>query len=347
MANRKHTVGRYSSLYPNDMAMLTTPPGWIPSSTSRIIIGCHGRGGTATQYSDPPIEQHVLGLVNAGYAVLGVDHARINSWGDPDAMRALDDAYTYATTTLGVTNTKVGFMGWSMGGGTALNWIKRNPAKVSCAWLWNPLTDLRFFRDAAGAYTPAYPLGGATTQGTFTTEINAVYASTNTVATTQTIPASGGAGVTLAMNAFSVGNVFADGHNNAVVGKPQATVNGTAFTYTGKTDTSLTGCVSTTASTITATAGLAVTSSYATQSNGYRIQDEVAQWAANGVTIKICQASDDTTVPPGQNTDVTNGFVARVNSSNVTARTAPTGGHINSILNVPASEVVAFYTANL
>lgn len=344
MPYRKYSVGAYSALYPTDVGYLVRPS--VVTAATKVVLYCHGRGDSGYQAGKAPIEAHVTALVNAGFAVFGVDHARINSWGDPDAMRALDDAYTYVTTVLGFTSTKVSVLAWSMGGLTALNWIKRNAAKVSCAWLWNPATDLRYFRDASGAYTPAYGSLNGAPQGTYTVEVNATYASSSAAVGAYTIPAVGGAGITMTITA-GTGKSFADGSNNGVVGKPQATINGVAFTYTSKTDSTLVGCVSTTAGTIAVTNGMAITSSYAAQSNGYRVQDEVAQWAANGVVTRICQASDDTTVPPGQNIDVTNGFAARVNSANVTLRSPnPTGDHVNSIASVPTSEVVSFFQTN-
>lgn len=345
MGFRKYAVGQYSTLYATDVSYLVRQT--ITTSASKVIVFCHGANGSGYQAGIYPIEAHVTALRDAGFVVLGVDHARINSYADPDACRAMDDVYTYVTSTLGYSSTKIGLMGWSMGGGTALNWLKRQPSKVACAWLWNPMTDLRYFRDASGSYTPAYGNLNGATQGGRTTEINAVYAATSNAVGAYTIPASGGAGITMTITT-NTGKSFADGHNQGVVGKPEATVNAVAFTYTGKTDSTLIGCVSTTGSSISVTNGAAITSSYAKQSNGYRLYDEPASWRSLGIPIKVVQASDDTTVPPGQNLDATNGWVAQVADANVTLRTpTPTGGHVDAIATVPPSEVVAFFTANL
>lgn len=345
MTRRTYTVGAYSSTYPTDVGYLVQPVPMVPSATSSIVIGCHGHGATGFQFGQQPLEPHVTALAQAGISVLGIDHARINSWGDPDAMRALDDAYAYVQT-LGYTKAKVGLLGWSMGGATALNWAKRNPTKVGAAWLFNPVTDLRFFRDNSGAYTPAYSIGGAT-GGNYTSEINTTFASSSAAVGAYTIPALGQAGITMTITT-GTGKSFADGHNSGVVGLPQATINAVAFTYTSKTDNTLVGCVSTTGSTIAVTNGMAITSSYAAQSNGYRVRDEPAAWRGIGVKIKVCQASDDTVVAPAMNTDATLGFVSLVNDPNVTLRSpAPTGGHTNSIAAVPVSEVASFFAANL
>ncbi len=236
----------------------------VASSSDKVIIGAHGHNGTAFQYGMAPLEPHVTALVNAGYVFVGADHAKVNAWGDPGAMRALDDLYTWITTTLGYSRVKIGGMGWSMGGSTILNHVKRNASHYSGAWLWNPVTDLRYFRDNSGAYTPAYSNLNSAPQGTYTSEINTTYASSTTAVGSTTIPALGGGTVTLPI-ATNTGKEFADGHNNATAGKPEATVNSVAFTYTGKTDSSLTGCTSTTGSSISVTNAMAVTSSYAKQ----------------------------------------------------------------------------------
>jgi pimeloyl-ACP methyl ester carboxylesterase len=348
VARRRYSVGAYSNKYTSDIANPIEPTEAIPSGSKRIILCCHGYGGSGWSYAPAqPPGQHVTALANAGYALLPVDHARINSWGDPDSMRALDDAYTYATTTLGYSNTKVGLMGYSMGGLAALNWLKRNPSKVSCAWLWAPATDLRFFRDNSGAYTPTYNTGGIT-QGAFTTEINSTFAPTNTASGSATIPALGGGGVTVNLTAFSANNVYADADNSANVGLPQLThvTSGVAFTYTGKTDTSLTGCVSTTGGSISVTNGQSITGNYTGQSKGYIPWNEAAYIGGLGVKIQVCQPTDDATVPPEMNTHASAGFVARAANANVTLRTT-TGGHTAHFNNVPTSEVVAWYAARL
>lgn len=348
MAYRKFTVGAYSSRYTTDWGYLVMPSNHVPSGASRVIIGCHGRGGNALTFGVGPVDIPVNALVDAGYVVLGVDHARINSWGDADSMRALDDAYAYLAT-LGMTNTKVGLLAWSMGGIVGLNWLKRNPQKVACMWAWNPATNLRYYRDAAGAYTPTYGLGGAAaSQGAYTTEINGNFAPTTTAVGTYTIPALGGVGITITHAALTIGNMFADANNSAQVGLPYATTGGVDFTYTSKTDTSLIGCVSTTASTIAVANAQAITGAYAGQTKATDPWVEAAFIGGLGIPIRIAQASDDTTVPPEQNIHASAGFVARAANPNVTLRGPnPIGGHVMGIPNVPSSELVSFYKASL
>jgi hypothetical protein len=349
MSVRSFSIGKTAS-YATDWGYLQTPRNFN-TSTTKVILHFHGRGQTAYGAATvQAIRPHVDALLAAGFAIYSIDHARINSWGDPDAMRAIQDAKTYLTG-LGIPLANiVGILGLSMGGQTGLNEIKRFPTQYKAAWLFNPVTDLRYFHDTSGQYTPSYSIAGMTNQGVWASEIETTYAPSTTASGAQTINGSGGPDTTLNLAAGG-GKGFADGHNNAVTGKPTARANSANFTYSGKTDNTLTGCRNINATPIIVSNGGTVTGEsplpYATQSRGYSIRGEEAQWAGLTTKIKICQASDDTTVPPASNANDANGFVGRVNSSNVTLRSpAPTGDHVASLLNVPSSEVVDFFIAN-
>jgi pimeloyl-ACP methyl ester carboxylesterase len=285
---------------------------------------------------------HTPTLVDGnGFVVLGVDHSAINAWGAPNAMRALDDAYSYLVNTFKMPTAKIGIQAWSMGGLTALNWALRNPAKVAGLWAWNPATDLQFWQNAG--YSPTYSAGGITA-GAYASEVNGDYAPSTTHSTTGTINAAGGAGITMVI---ANGKPFSDATTLGGSALPQATVNSATFTYTSKDDTHLYGCVATGVTPIVITSGQTVTGVYGTQSPGYSPwQNASAFSVGNGFTfpIKIVQATDDTTVPPAMNNDATHGFIARTGNANITARSpAVTGGHSGAISNVPSTEVVAFF----
>jgi pimeloyl-ACP methyl ester carboxylesterase len=346
MPFRKYTIGAYSSFYTQDIGYMVTPKVYDPA-TVKVIIGCHGHGGNGFQYGLPPLAPHVDALANAGYIVYGIDHARINSWGDPDAMGAITDAYNAIIGGLGQTagTTMIGLMGWSMGGLTALQWQKKFPGLVKANWVWNPASDPRFFHDSAGAYTPPYPIGGAgASQGNagYSSEIDSTYGATTTAAAAYTIPAVGGAGITI-NTATDGARGFADGLTAGI----QATTGGVAFTYTGKTFSTLTGCVSTTAATIAVANGQTISATYAQQIAGYNPYNDYVMFRALPGKIMVSQANDDNTVPPGMNIDATNGFVARVNDPKVTSYGTITGGHVASLTNTPTTDVVNFYKANL
>jgi pimeloyl-ACP methyl ester carboxylesterase len=340
-------IAEYSASYPLDRSYRVHERNYGPGiGTKHCFIGMHGYGGRATQYMPALAAQpgyHTPTLVQQGGLVgYGIDHSQINAFGDPGAVWATDDAYTYLNGTFLMPTSKIMIQGWSMGGLTALNWALRNTSKIAGMILWNPLTDLRFTRDAAGSYTPTYSVGGAgATQGLYTAEINTLYAASTTAVGAQTINNNVGAPVTL-----NVTNAreFSDSLTLGGASVAQATVTGVAFTYTGKTATTLTGCKSTTGSSISVANAAAITSAYATQSQAYNPWAIASAFStANGFTfpVWVVQSSDDTTVPPAMNSDATNGFVARTGNSNFTL-TSPTGGHSGGISNTTKAAVLAF-----
>lgn len=341
----------YSASYASDTSYLAYPKDYRQGQGTRhVIVGCHGHGGYSYQYAPASAAQpgyHTPYLVDtSGYVMMGVDHSTIDSWGDGGTMVALDELYTWLTGTLGMPTTKIAFQGWSMGGLAALNWIMRNPTKVAGAWLWAPATDMRYYRDGSGAYTPTYSVGAAgALQGTYNAELGTVYGASTTAVGTATIPASGGAGVTVTVaNAKEFSDSLIFGGSSTA----QATASGVAFTYTGKTTTTLTGCVSTTAGTIAITNGLAITSVYATQSTQYNPWSQAAGFTTGaGFTfpIKIAHATNDDTVPADMSNHASTGFAARTGNANITLRTPQitTGNHSGVINQVTSAELAAFY----
>lgn len=127
-----------------------------PATECKAIITLHGHGGTFSQMM--PFwagGDHTRVLVEAGYQVFCIDAGGQFTWDNDTAMAAITAAYNYLLAN-GMLGTKVGVIGWSMGGGNALQWIKLNSAKVSGALLWAPMTDLDYF---------CYPGGVATAEG--------------------------------------------------------------------------------------------------------------------------------------------------------------------------------------
>jgi len=348
-------AGVYSPVaFPNDTSCLVMPNGYpIGRGTLHAVIGCHGRTGASWNYAAWATNQpgyYTQYMADyAGIVTLGVDHSATNSWGDPTAMRAMDDAYNYLVNTVKMPTSKVGIIGHSMGGLTALNWALRNPGKIAGIWCISPATDLRFWRDASGAYTITYPNANGVTQGAFTTEVNNIYASSTTATASATIPALGGTGVTVTLAAGG-GYAFADALTLGGAALPQGTIGAANFTYTSKDDTHLYGCVHTTTGTIAVSNGTTITAAWATQYPAYSPWERAAGYSvANGITfpIKVQQASDDAQVPPEQNNHATAGFVARAANPNITLRTpAGTGGHNGQIgpgKSVTQAEVAAFF----
>lgn len=132
-----------------------------PTAGRRCVIFLHGVGGDATQFSpgNGIWAEQVRELARAGFICLSIDASGLYHWSKPDSVTAVNDAFNYATVTLGCLST-VDVIGWSMGGLLALNWYRRNLAKVHRIILWNPVTDLDY----------AYGVGGG-----WTTQINSAY----------------------------------------------------------------------------------------------------------------------------------------------------------------------------
>lgn len=250
----------YSGTTPTENMLLIREKSAPLDGTRKGILCFHGHGGTCDQF-DPNGPSSSLGpgyhawqLAEAGFLVGAIDDAGGTAWSDQSAMDRATDGYSWLGS-VGARSGKVGLVGWSMGGLTVLNWIKRNPTLVAGAWLWAPCSDLDWANSTSG-YTPAYG-GSVANNGTWSTEIQADY------------------------------------------------------------------------------------NPYASASNGFRVRDEYASWQGLGVPIKVCHASDDTTVPVAQSQT---GFVPGVNDSSVTLRSpVPTGNHSGLFGSVPASEVLAFF----
>lgn len=133
--------------------------------TSRLIITTHGHSGTASQWlqSHTFIGRHACALVRTGrYMVLAVSAAGGTAWSDPAALSSITAGVTYGHTR-GAATGKYGLMGYSMGGLTVFNRIKRDAANIAGAMVWAPLTDLTWAHSGVN--------------GTWTTEIETAYGS--------------------------------------------------------------------------------------------------------------------------------------------------------------------------
>lgn len=168
----QYVIGRYQTgegqlrLLANDAKL---------DGTEKAIIAIHGHGGDATQFDMLTAYQgrHTEALADAGYVVLSIDAGGPTTFGNDAAMAAITAAYNWLTGAGKARPGKIGVVGWSMGGCNALNWVKRNPAKVAAVQCWTPLTDLDFFHGTAG-YTPAYS-PGSVAPGGYAAEIDAAY----------------------------------------------------------------------------------------------------------------------------------------------------------------------------
>ncbi len=138
-----------SGLYtPSEKSLLIKQPNdTTPVGDRRAIIVLHGHGASATQWTVGNfVSDDAQALADAGYYVFAIDGGGTATW-NADAATGAAGAITgaYGWLVAQGYNAKVGLMGWSMGGGNALQWIKNNPTLVSGALLWAPMSDLAYF----------------------------------------------------------------------------------------------------------------------------------------------------------------------------------------------------------
>lgn len=182
MTSGVYSVGTYQS---GESQVLTVANNTPRNGTRKGLIICHGHNATATQFEQDSQAQSIFvkAAADAGMIVLSIDAAGQQAFGNSAVMTAITNAYNWLTGAGGAATGKVGLMGWSMGGLSVLNWIKRNAAKCGPAWLWTPVSDLDFFHNAG--YSAPYSTGytnttysgsaGNVAPGGFAAEIDTAY----------------------------------------------------------------------------------------------------------------------------------------------------------------------------
>jgi dienelactone hydrolase len=94
-----------------------------------------------------------MALARTGrYVVCSIQAVGVAAWSSPAALAAIDAAVA-AARTRGVKTGKYALLGWSMGGLTTANRIKRDAANIAAAWTWAPCLDLDYVHGTAG-HTP-------------------------------------------------------------------------------------------------------------------------------------------------------------------------------------------------
>lgn len=152
--------------------------------TSRLVIALHGHNGTASQLAQNHafVGRHAAALVRSGrYMVLAVSAGGGVAWSNPASQTSIAAGVTYGASR-GAKSGKYGLLGYSMGGFTALNRVKRDAANVAGALLWAPLTDLAWANSSNGAWATeiATAFGSyAATAGYRVSDEPATYSATN------------------------------------------------------------------------------------------------------------------------------------------------------------------------
>src|SRR5246127_603882 len=106
--------------------VIALPPGH--TGVLRPVIALHGKDGDANMMFDAGVEDGLAQLVRSGkppFAVVGVDGGSNSYWhrradGTDSGAMVLEELLPMLST-MGFDNSRVGFMGWSMGGYGALH----------------------------------------------------------------------------------------------------------------------------------------------------------------------------------------------------------------------------------
>lgn len=120
------------------------PAGWQADGSKTGFILMHGAGSDeTTPFWDifAGFRDIILAVVKAGYPVLSI-YAGGNLWGNTTCQTRITEAVTYLQGTMGAKAGGVGFIGGSMGGGSALTWASNNLADVACVVGIQPVSDI-------------------------------------------------------------------------------------------------------------------------------------------------------------------------------------------------------------
>jgi alpha-beta hydrolase superfamily lysophospholipase len=156
----EYTVGKAGVVGEAEVVSFNTREKW--DGTSRLIICLHGHG-TPGQDLNNPLQfvqnvnfagQAASALARTGrYIICAIQAAGSVAWSKPAALAAIDTAVA-AMRTRGAKAGKYGIIGYSMGGLTAFNKLKRDAANIAAMWTWAPAVDLDYVRNTAG-HVPA------------------------------------------------------------------------------------------------------------------------------------------------------------------------------------------------
>ncbi len=137
--------------------VIAMPPG--QTEMLRPVIALHGVDGDANQMLEAGVEDGLSRLVQsgkAGFAVVGVDggntywHKRAS--GEDSGAMVLDELLPMLSS-MGMDTSRVGFMGWSMGGYGALHLgAKLGPARTAGICAISPALYTSFAGSAPGAF---------------------------------------------------------------------------------------------------------------------------------------------------------------------------------------------------
>jgi enterochelin esterase-like enzyme len=141
--------------------VIALPPGQTSQSgLLRPVIALHGKDGDANMVLDCGVEDGLARLVKAGkppFAVVGVDGGSDSYWhkrvSGQDAGAMVLDELLPMLASMGLDTSRVGFMGWSMGGYGALHLgAKLGPSRTAGICAISPALYTSYTDSAPGAF---------------------------------------------------------------------------------------------------------------------------------------------------------------------------------------------------
>jgi pimeloyl-ACP methyl ester carboxylesterase len=293
------------------------------NNTRRGVICLHGHGADSTVFmpgapgaSSIP-GNHARALAEAGFIVMSIDAGGKYTWASDACMSSMTSAYNWLTTTGGAKPDKVGLIGWSMGGLSALNWMKRNSSLVSGVELFAPATELDYFYNGSYRDEVDFAYSAVVTNPSGSGTVNSS-ASTINVTSTTGFPSSG----TLYL-----------GSANGL----------TTVAFTGKTASSFTGCTTSPSFAYSSLMSVGRSGDFATNSSGHDPQDDASTYAGLTNKVRIYQGSADGTVPPAR----TQNFITLCNNSNFELISLSGFGHVDLFGAVSVTDTQRYFVANL
>lgn len=158
-SHRALSLGRY---HEGERDVVITATANTPTAGTRLVVVLHGTSADASFFltaRDPASVQPGEAATNfadleaiaaRGLSVVAIDMGDPtlpDGWGNDTSIARIDEAITWAGTTLGCVTDRIAVVGDSAGGATALGWAGRNPSQVGAISVRGAVTDIQQLYD--------------------------------------------------------------------------------------------------------------------------------------------------------------------------------------------------------